>query len=232
MQGFHTATRTLSNEYQQACREVQTIVRKSLRKSTAIDCTFVWGASATIHRWVGDVHLAMDCMGESIEEQSCLLQEARKAGKEATEDILNLLPTEESPYITLVVPWEDILTPALTVTRNQTEKAVDAVNVQLSAGVFLASLLQVMCSYRQEMDSMATSQVILLGQIMPNLWGVSRCLIEGLTLLGPLSCPASWPASLVEFVSVEPTNKTMPVVPTTLAKHDTSRSSKGKLPLG
>ena len=76
MQGFHTATHTLSDEYQEACKEVQTIVQKSLRKSTAVDHTFVWGASATICRWVKAIHPAMDCMGESMEEQSHLLQEA------------------------------------------------------------------------------------------------------------------------------------------------------------
>ena len=81
MQGFHTTTRTLSDEYQQACKEVQTIIWKTLRKSTAMDHTFVWGALAAIHRWVRTVHLAMDCIRESIEEQSCLLQEAQKAGK-------------------------------------------------------------------------------------------------------------------------------------------------------
>ena len=94
MQGFHTATRTFSDEYQEACKEVQTIIQRSLRKSTAIDHTFVWGASAAIHQWVKAVHLAMDCMGESLEEQSHLLQEARQAGKEATQDILALLPAE------------------------------------------------------------------------------------------------------------------------------------------
>ena len=140
------------------------------------------GALATICRWVKAVHPAINCMGESLEEQSRLLQEARKVGKEATEDILALLPVEESLYLTLVVPQEDILTPALTATQNHTERAIEAVNVQLSAlvhrhilpqqaGVFLASLLQVMCLYQQEMDGMATSQVILPGQIVPNLWG-------------------------------------------------------------
>ena len=138
------------------------------------------GASAAIRQWVKAVHPAMHCMGESLEEQSRLLQMARQAGKEATEDILALLPPEESPYLTPVIPKEDILTPALQATRNHTEKAIEAVNVQLSAlvhrhippqqaGVFLASLLQVMCSYQQEMDGMATSQVILPGQIVPNL---------------------------------------------------------------
>ena len=43
MQGFHTATHTLSDSYQDACREVQTIVQRALQRSTAIDRTFVWG---------------------------------------------------------------------------------------------------------------------------------------------------------------------------------------------
>ena len=240
MQGFHAATRTLSDGYQEACKEVQTIVRRSLRKSTAIDCTFVWGASAAVRRWVKAVHLAIDCMGKSLEEQSCLLQAAQQARKEATEDILALLPTEESPYLTPVVPKEDILTLALQATRNHMEKAIEAINVQLlalvqchippqQAGVFLASLLQAMCSYQQEMDGMATSKVILPGQIVPNLWGVSQTMMEGLTLLGPLNCPASWPASLVEWVSVEPINKATPFGLTTPVKHDTSSvPGKGK----
>ena len=200
MQGFHTATRTLSDRYQQACKEVENIVRRSMKKSTAMDRTFVWGTSAAIHRWVRAVQPAMDCMEEGLEEQARLLQTARQAGKEATEDILALLPAEESLYLTPVVPKEDILTPALQATRTHTEKAIEAINVQLSAlvhwhvlpqqaRVFLASLLQVMCSYQQEMDDMATSQVILPGQIVPNLWGVSRTMMEGLTLLGPSKLP-------------------------------------------
>ena len=76
MQGFHAATRTLSDEYQEACKEVQTIVQKSLRNYTTIDRTFVWEASEAIRRWVKAVHLAMDCLGESLEEQSRLLQAA------------------------------------------------------------------------------------------------------------------------------------------------------------
>ena len=166
---------------------------------------------------------------------------ARQAGKEATEDILALLPPEESSYLTPVVSKEDILTLALQATRNHMEKAIEAVNVQLlalvhrhvppqQAGVFLASLLQVLCSYRQEMDGMATSQFIIPGQIVPNLWGISRTMMEGLTLLGPPNCPASWLASLVEQVSAEPTNKATVVGLTTLVKRDTSSvPGKGKL---
>ena len=116
MQGFHTATCTLSDSYQQACKEVQTIVWRSLRKSNTIDHTFVWGASAAFRQWVRAVHPAIDCMGESLEEQSRLLQAAWLAGKEATEDILALLPPEESKYLTPVMPKEHILTPALQAT--------------------------------------------------------------------------------------------------------------------
>ena len=185
------------------------------------------------------VQLAMDCMEESLEEQARLLQTARQAGKEAMEDILALLPVEESPYLTPVMPKEDILTPALQATRTHMEKAIEAVNVQLlamvnrhippqQAGVFLASLLQVMCSYQQEMDGMATSQVILPGQIVPSLWGVSRTMMEGLTLLGPPNCPASWPASLVTWVSAEPIRKATPAGLTTPVKRNTS-IPKGKL---
>ena len=58
---------------------------------------------------------------------------AQQAGKEATEDILALLPPEESPYLTPVVQKEDILTPALQATQNHMEKAIEAINVQLSA---------------------------------------------------------------------------------------------------
>ena len=58
-------------------------------------------------------------------------------------------------------------------------------------------------------------------------------MMEGLTLLGPPNCPASWPASLVEWVSADPANKATPVGLTTPVKCDTSSgSSRGKLPLG
>ena len=111
MQGFYTATRTLLDSYQDACQEVQTIVQRASQRSTAIDHTFVWGASAAIRHWVKAVQPTMDCMEESLEEQAWLLQEAREAGKEATEDILALLPAEVSPYLTPMVPREDILSP-------------------------------------------------------------------------------------------------------------------------
>ena len=51
---------------------------------------------------------------------------------------------------------------------------------------------------------MATNQVFLPSQIISNLWGSCRGLLEGLSLLGPPSCSASWPASLVEQVTLAP----------------------------
>ena len=78
------------------------------------------------------------------------------------------------------------------------------------AGALLNTILQVTCSFRQEMDNMATNQVFLPSQIVPNLWGSRRGLFEGLSLLGPPSCSASWPASLVERVTAIPTCQNMP----------------------
>ena len=52
---------------------------------------------------------------------------------------------------------------------------------------------------------------------------------SSLTLLGPLNCPPSWPASLVEWVSAEPINKATLVGLTTPVKRNTSIPSKGKL---
>ena len=57
---------------------------------------------------------------------------------------------------------------------------------------------------------MATNQVFLPSQIVPNLWGSRRGLLEGLSLLGPPSCSASWPASLVERVTAVPACQNVP----------------------
>ena len=75
---------------------------------------------------------------------------------------------------------------------------------EVQAGILLNTILQVTCSFRQEMDNMATNQVFLPSQFVPNLWGSHRGLFEGLSLLGPPSCLASWPASLVERVTAVP----------------------------
>ena len=150
---------------------------------------------------------------EGTKDQAQLLAEARQARKDVLETILNLIPEEEEPKLTSVFPRAThLLAPALAVARRYTDDALRKIHTQLSdlvkehvpedqARAFLNTILQVTCSFRQEMDNMATNQVFLPSQIIPNLWGSRQGLLEGLSLLGPPSCSASWPASLVERVT-------------------------------
>ena len=217
LQGFCTITQTLSTAYRAACDEIQAIVRKSLAKTTAEDQTFVWGASGAIHQWLTSVKLAMDCTEKSVKDQAELLAEARKARKGALDSILELIPEEEGqPQLTPVFPKAThLLAPVLTVARWHTDEALRNIHTQLGdlgkehipqehARAFFNTILQVSCSFRQEMDNMATNQVLLPCQIVPNLWGAHRGLLEGLSLLYPPSCLASWLASLVEQVTAVP----------------------------
>ena len=217
LQGFRTIIQTLLAAYRVACDEIQAIVWKSLAKTTAEDQTFIYGASGAICQWLNSVKPAMDCMEKSVKDQTELLAEARKAGKDALDSILELIPEEkEQPHLTLVFPKAThLLAPVLTVAQRHTDEALRNIHTQLvdlgkehipqeQAGAFFNTILQVSCSFRQEMDNMATSQVLLPCQIVPNLWGSHRGLLEGLSLLGPPSCWASWPVSLVERVTAIP----------------------------
>ena len=96
------------------------------------------------------------------------------------------------------------------------------------ARVLLNTILQVTCSFRQEMDNMAMIQVFLPSQIVPNLWGSRRGLFEGLSLLGPPSCLASWLASLVEWVTAVPTCQNVPGSSQTLTKSNLPSSGAAK----
>ena len=231
LQGFRTITQTLSAAYGDTCDKIQAIVRKSLAKTTAEDRTFVWGVSRAIRQWLTSVKLAMDCMEKSVKDQAELLAEAWKAGKDALDSILELIPEEEGqPHLTPVFPKAThLLTPVLTVARQHTDEALWNIHTQLvdlgkehipqeHAGAFFNTILQVFCSFRQEMDNMATNQVLLPCQIVPNLWGSCRGLLEGLSLLGPPSCSASWPASLVEWVTAIPSCQNVPAPSKTLTK--------------
>ena len=86
------------------------------------------------------------------------------------------------------------------------------------AGALFNTILHVTCSFRQEMDNMAMNQVFLPNQIVPNLWGSHRGLLEGLSLLGPPSCSASWPVSLVERVTAMPAGQDVSGLSKTLTK--------------
>ena len=200
-------------------------------KTTAKDQTFIWGASGAIHQWLNSAKLAMDCMEKSVKDQAKLLAEAQKAGKDALDSILELIPEEEGqPHLTLVFPKAThLLALVLTVAQWHTDEALRNIHTQLvdlgkehilqeHAGAFFNTILQVSCSFRQEMDNMATNQVPLPCQIVPNLWGSHRGLLEGLSLLGPPSCLASWPASLVERVTAVPACQNVPDSSKTLTK--------------
>ena len=54
------------------------------------------------------------------------------------------------------------------------------------------------------MDEMAVNLLFPGSQLVPNVWGAHREVLEGLTLVAPPSCLASWPASLVEWVTPVP----------------------------
>ena len=222
LQGFRTVSQTLSAAYGAASAEIQIIVRKSLAKTTAEDQTFVWGASRAIRQWIDSIRLAMAGSEKSTKDQAQLLAEARQAGKDVLETILNFIPEEEEPKLTSVFPWAThLLAPALAVARRYTDDALWNIHTQLSdlvkehvpeeqTGAFFNTILQVTCSFWQEMDNMATNQVFLPSQIIPNLWGSCRELLEGLSLLEPPSCLASWPASLVEWVTAVPAPQNVP----------------------
>ena len=97
LQGFRTVSQTLSAAYGAASAEIQIIVWKSLAKTTAEDRTFVWGASRAIRQWIDSVRPAMAGSEESTKDQAQLLAEARQAGKDVLETILNFIPEEEEP---------------------------------------------------------------------------------------------------------------------------------------
>ena len=222
LQGFRTVSQTLSAAYGAASSEIQTIVWKSLAKTTAEDWTFVWGASGAIHHWLDSIRLAMASTEETTKDQAQLLAEARQAGKNALDSILELIPEEQEPQLTPVFPRAThLLAPALAVARQHTDEALQNIHTQLvdlakehvppqQVAALFNTILQLTCSFQQEMDNMAMNQVFIPTKIIPKLWGSHRGLLEGLYLLDPPRCLASWPASLVELVTAVPACQNVP----------------------
>ena len=168
--------------YGAASAEIQIIVQKSLAKATAKDRTFVWGASGDIHQWVDSVRPAMAGSEELTKGQGKLLADTRQAGKDALDKILELLPQEEEePKLTSMFLWATLLLAlALAVAWQHTDEALRNIHTQLAdlakdhvpeeqAGAFFNTILQVTCTFQQEMDNMAANQVFLPSQIIPNL---------------------------------------------------------------
>ena len=184
LQGFRTVSQTLSVPYGAASSEIQTLVRKSLAKATAEDRTFIWGASGAIRCWLDSVKLAMAATEKSTKDQVQLLAEARQAGKDALDSILEFIPEEEEqePNLTLVFPRATpLLATAFAVAKWHTDEAMRNIHTQLAnlakehippeqARAIFNTILQVTCSFQQEMDNMAMNQVFLSNQIVPNIW--------------------------------------------------------------
>ena len=140
-----------------------------------------------------------------------LLADARKAGQDAVDAVLNLI-LEVKHELPPVYPKIDVAS-ALTISHHYTEEALKNVHTQISdlvrthvagpkqAGVFFNTILPITCSFRHQMDEMAINLLFPGSQLVPNVWSAHREVLEGLSLVAPPSCSASWPASLVERVA-------------------------------
>ena len=113
-----------------------------------------------------------------------LLADARKAGQDAVDAVLDLIPEVEH-RLPPVYPRIDVAS-ALTISRHHTEKALKNVHTQISdliwthvagpeqAGVFFNTILPITCSFRHQMDEMAINLLFPGSQLVPNVWSARR----------------------------------------------------------
>ena len=143
-----------------------------------------------------------------------LLADMGKAGQDAVNAILDLKPEVEHK-LPQVYPRIDVDS-VLNISLHHTEEALKNVHTQISdliwthvggpeqAGVFFNTILPITCSFRDQMDEMAINLLFPGSQLVPNVWSAHQEVLEGLSLVVPPSCSASWPASLVERVTPIP----------------------------
>ena len=226
LQGFRTVAQTFSATYGSASSDIQQVIWRSHRESTNDDRTFIYSASNAIRRWVESVRPAMASNetgkdGTEVvkdtkvtKDPTQLLADVRKAWQDAVDAFLDLIPEVEH-RLPPVYPRIDVAS-ALTISRHHTEKALKNVHTQISdlirthvagpeqAGIFFNTILPITCSFRHQMDEMAINLLFPGSQLVPNVWSAHREVLEGLSLVAPPSCSASWPASLVERVAPVP----------------------------
>ena len=226
LQGFWTVAQTFSAAYGSASSDIQQVIWRSLGESTNDDRTFIYGASNAIRCWVESVRPAMagnetgkdgtEVVKDSkvTKDPTQLLADTRKAGQDAVDAILDLI-LEVEHKLPPVYPRIDVAS-ALTISCHHTEKALKNVHTQISdlirthvagpeqAGVFFNTILPITCSFQHQMDEMAINLLFPGSQLVPNVWSARREVLEGLSLVAPPSCWASWPASLVEWVAPVP----------------------------
>ena len=210
LQGFRTVAQTFSAAYGSASSDIQQVIRRSLRESTNDDRTFIYGASNAIRRWVESVRPAMASNetgkdGTEVvkdtkvtKDPTQLLADTRKAGQDAVDAVLDLIPEVEH-RLPPVYPRIDVAS-ALTISRHHTQKALKNVHTQISdlirthiagpeqAGVFFNTILPITCSFRHQMDEMAINLLFPGSQLVPNVWSARREVSGGASeLLGQLA---------------------------------------------
>ena len=101
----------------------------------------------------------------------------------------------------------------MNISHHHTEAALKNVHTQIydlirthvagpeQARVFFNTILPITCSFWHQMDEMAINLLFPGSQLVPNVWSACQEVLEGLSLVAPPSCSASWPASLVERVT-------------------------------
>ena len=165
-----------------------------------------------------------------------LLADAQKAGQDAVDAVLNLIP-EVKHELPPVYPKIDVAS-ALTTSRHYTEEALKNIHTQISdlvrthvagpkqARVIFNTILPMTCSFRHQMDEMAINLLFPGSQLVPNVWSARQEVLEGLSLVAPLSCSASWSASLVEWVAPVPGTSSQSGSAKTPTKPGNPRASK------
>ena len=166
----------------------------------------------TIHRWVESVRPAM--AGNDTGKDGTEAGKDTRVTKDPTQLLADLIPEVEHK-LPPVYPRIDVAS-VLNISRHHTEEALQNVHTQISdlirthvagpeqARVFFNTILPITCSFRHQMDEMAINLLFPGSQLVPNVWSARREVLEGLSLVAPLSCSASWPASLVERVTPVP----------------------------
>ena len=107
LQGFRTVAQTFSATYGVASSDIQQFIRRSLRESTHDDRFFIYSASNAIRRWVESIHPAMASnetgkggTGDTkvTKDPTQLLADAQKAGQDAVDAVLDLIPEVEHKF--------------------------------------------------------------------------------------------------------------------------------------
>ena len=118
-----------------------------------------------------------------------MLADARKAGQDAIDAVLDLIPEVEHK-LPPVYPRIDVAS-VLTISRHHTEEALQNVHAQISdlirthvagpeqARVFFNTILLITCSFWHQMDEMAINLLFPGSQLVPNVWSARWEVLEG-----------------------------------------------------